>query len=723
MSRRPATLLFTAILFGASAVAVFAPAHAQARPRLTVPTRQGTPAEACRFRVTVRSKANGRPIAKAAVRFLWPEIKRHFETDANGIALVEGLGPQEHAIQVRANGYAADLVVVAGALPGTTSDLVFALSPGGQIRGTVRDADGKPIGRIGVTLRFDPILTRAVRQRRSELRQDQTQADSEGRFVFDNVPVGEKLELLVGRPNQWQRKPVLLTPQETNVTADVSFGRQAPGGSIVVHVTGPDHKPLAGAQVTNPGASPDWSRQGTTDANGDCRLDDVYEFGRFSVEFSPSGYRLYVRAKGCAPQDVLGFKRGTSANPTHIAVELEQGHSVRGRVMLTNGRPAANIHVAFDKVQGLITRSGETLTDAQGRFAFDSLPLQSVWKIDPPPGYTAASLGRMPLDRKTETILTLDTASVVKGQVVDEAGGKAVVGYRMRVFGGSFRRRGETAESLALRLRRDGRIILDPAGRFQLGDLAPHAQLRLRISAAGYIDQWLERVSALPDDQFRPLVIRLRKIDARDLHTVSGKLVDAAGKPIAGADVRLWTSSSKPTDPTNFPFIWDLFESGLLDDYSACQQFLAGVTNKAGEFAFSQVRVAGYGEIVYWGEGIAAGRHAFQVAPDSPPLVPLTIKASAPARLIVEVDRQAWPRAERLRVYGNDSSMRCYRTLSVNADHHRFTIENLPPGSVEVSLWSLVRKGNFVADQRAPLSSRQMNLKAGETTTIRFDKP
>jgi hypothetical protein len=137
LSRRLATLLFTAILFGAATLAVRDPAHAQARPRSTVPTPQGAPAEASRFRISVRSKADGRPIAKAVIRFLEPKTGQRFEIDANGIALLAGLRPQARVLEVRAEGHAAQVVSAAATEPGTTAELGFALGPGGQIRGTL----------------------------------------------------------------------------------------------------------------------------------------------------------------------------------------------------------------------------------------------------------------------------------------------------------------------------------------------------------------------------------------------------------------------------------------------------------------------------------------------------------------------------------------------------------------------------------------------------------
>ena len=81
-----------------------------------------------------------------------PRCRAAIQTDAEGIAVVEGLPPRKHVLEVRADGYAAQTVAVAATAPGSTADLGFALAPGGRIRGTVRDAGGRPMAQVGVTL-------------------------------------------------------------------------------------------------------------------------------------------------------------------------------------------------------------------------------------------------------------------------------------------------------------------------------------------------------------------------------------------------------------------------------------------------------------------------------------------------------------------------------------------------------------------------------------------
>ncbi len=276
--------------------------------------------------------------------------------------------------------------------------------------------------------------------------------------------------------NRLLQKTVLLRADEKNVTADFAFDKQPETGSILVHVTGPDHQPIAGARLSNRGIGPQLCREGTTDANGDCRIDDVVSlFGR---------YLLAVRAKGFAP-DIRDFKAGTAAKPNRIEIELEKGHTLRARVMLTNGRPAVNAQVIFDSGENPWSCGGEARTDLNGRVALDglcrglpaghdkedSLSPRGLFTIDQVAGFAPLCDVPLPLDRDTEITVTLDTAAVVKGRVVDDASGRPVVPCRIRVEASP--RVGEPRAQFDARLAKDGQLQIRSDGRFEFGSQPP----------------------------------------------------------------------------------------------------------------------------------------------------------------------------------------------------------------------------------------------------------
>ena len=704
MSRRLAAILITAILLSAATVAVPYAAHAQARPPATSPTQKDTPAETCRFRVSVRSQSEDRPIAKAVIRFLEPAADQRFETGGNGIALLEDMRPQPRVFEVRAAGYAVQSVPVAATQPGTTAELGLALEPGGQIRGTVRDAAGRTVAKAGVSL-YPKWSSTAPKL-------DELETDREGRFFFDNVPLGQSLTIWVTHQNQSQGKTVHLSANRKVLTADIGLEKPPEEGSVIVHVTGPDRKPIVGARLSNAGITEQAVRTGTTDAKGDCRLDHVYALAKDALTNS---HRLIVRAKGYAPRD-LNFKPGTSANPKRIAVELQPGHTLRGRVMLTSGRPVADARILFDGVPTLWSTAGQTRTDSQGRFSLDSLPANCTFSIAAPAGYVSLQDDRLRLDSTAEITITLDTAAVIKGRVVDETSGKPVVPFWVRAVGSPSRHGNEPWPQLDGWLTK-GQINLRPDARFEFGDMPPGAPVYLKVSAAGYVEQSLDWVIAQPDGRFKPLEIRLRKIDPRDLRTVSGSVVNAQGKPVAGAELRLWTAAKRPASPTQPPFNLSMIEEGQLEQAPECQQFLAGVTDTDGKFTFQDVRRATYGELAWWGKGIAPDREVIDLTGGRRPEIKLNLKSTAAARLVVEFDPKELPNADAVMVIYKSSTHPANQII--RGDVTRILFEDLPAGHVDLVMKVLDESlGDAIETGPSPPI-----LKSGETTTFRLKQP
>jgi hypothetical protein len=283
-------------------------------------------------------------------------------------------------------------------------------------------------------------------------------------------------------------------------------------------------------------------------------------------------------------------------------------------------------------------------------------------------------------------------------------------------------RQNEPWPLLTTQLGQEGRVILEPGGQFEFGNLPPGAPLYLMISAKGYVDQSLDRVIALPDNRFKPLEVRLKKIDPRDFRTVTGRLVMPEGKPVAGAEVRLWTTAVKPRDTTGFPFNWTMIQIGQLEQSPQCQQYLSATTDKEGGFTFTNVRVAAYAELAFWSNQISPRRETVHVSEESPPTVNLRVQVLATARLIVEVDRAAWPTAGEVSLYPQDREVFDGRSEPIQGEQHRLTFEGLPAGSFGVQLLDRGRDVGVSGIRFKTLTKQSVTLKEGETTTVRFEK-
>jgi hypothetical protein len=662
--------------------------------------------EGCRFLVSVKRAADNRPIANAKIRFPWGEIDRHYDTDSNGVVMIEGIRSEELVFQVRADGYALGEKRLEQTQPGTTTDLSFSLGPGGAVEGTVHDVDGRPLFnvRVGATAKRTP----------AELHIGNSKTDGKGRFKIENVPTGETIELSIYQKDYLRKEqPVTLKPDQKVLTVDLVLERRPKGGSVLVTVTGPDGKPVANARLVNPGTNSSWRRYGKTDDRGECQLDDVYDiFGR---------HELGVTAKGFGPRQ-LTFDPGPPGKPSRLQVALETGHRIRGRVALGPGRFAAGVRVFYNHGEHGEVTGGDVRTGPDGRFEIDSLPKDCTFTVYSPKGYAPFKDQPLPLDTESEVLVTLEAASIVRGHVVDTVTRKPVVPYRIRIMIAHDRRPGEPAPGMLTQLIQEGLIITKSDGEFEFGDFPRGTPLRLMVTAEGYQDRAVDRVIALPSDEFKPIEIRILNRDPATVRSVSGRLTNADGKPVAGAQVRLWTATSAPHDLSVFPFNWTMITCGQLEQNESCRQFLTTTTDDSGRFRFSGVRIAFYAEIDYWGTGIAPGREPIGFPPEASQAKEFDFRAKSPARLVIEVDREAWPKAAQITISASLPTLD-YQIHNLRAGESTVTLDDLPPGNFQVFLQNAGHNmggGRLAIDT---LSRSQAVLQSSKTAAVRFGKP
>ncbi len=195
--------------------------------------------EGCRFRVTVKRKEDQTPLAGAVVRFRWPDIERKFTAGDDGVAIVEGARSQELVFDVRAMGYAVDVRRIAAAKLDTTTELSFTLGPGGQLQGEVRDDQQQPIAGAGVS--------GSVKRSPANLELEYMKTDKQGRFVIDNIPLDEPIELYVSHEDFLDnRQNIQLAPDADLFMISVDMKPRARDGSILVTVVDQDERPVAG---------------------------------------------------------------------------------------------------------------------------------------------------------------------------------------------------------------------------------------------------------------------------------------------------------------------------------------------------------------------------------------------------------------------------------------------------------------------------------------------
>ena len=307
--------------------------------------------------------------------------------------------------------------------------------------------------------------------------------------------------------------------------APVGFGGLQPGARIrvvlrrgvalVVHAVGPDERALPGVEVEVHAA---WSEpvgfeaHATTDARGTCRLDDL-----------PAGIAVVLEAQD-GPRGGFSSEYDSIRLPTSGALEhrvvIAPGWVVTGRVTdAETGRPVANAVVGMGW-----TLFKPTKTDADGRYALGGWVANDYHEIDvAAPGYARSEevVGeRKAIDFALERGFALtgrvrtDDGHPVAGAVVATIGSKTVNGRQLSAHA-------------------EGRS--DETGRFGLADLARDLPYVLVVMPEGRGRTLLD-VAAPPTGV---PVVDVGTIVVPAAHTISGRVLDDEGRPLADVRVTL----------------------------------------------------------------------------------------------------------------------------------------------------------------------------------------
>lgn len=381
----------------------------------------------------------------------------------------------------------------------------------GTISGRLLGPDGRPVANAPVTWFEARSSMQALADATSGTKRTpsgETRTDAEGRFRAAVDPAGPPVAFRIepaGLP--WVELDGPWDPAEIARIADVDLPAPAAVSGIVA---GADGKPIAGARVV--------VRQGFAPDRGDTTLfaeATTGSDGAFRIANAPPPpSRLFVRASGWAPAE-----RPMRAASGPLRLVLERGVSLSGTVLDASGRPAA----------GALVRSGAiaAAADADGRYRLDGVTpgLERV-EASAPGGLVARRGGvRVAAGTPATADLQLQPGAAIGGTVVDALTRRPIAGARIAVAEspGS----GVTASSEpAASARTDAR------GKFSAAGLLP-GDYEVSAARSGYLPATLPRVAATARSAGAAAVALVPAA------SISGRVVDAQGKPIVGASVAL----------------------------------------------------------------------------------------------------------------------------------------------------------------------------------------
>jgi hypothetical protein len=90
------------------------------------------------------------------------------------------------------------------------------------------------------------------------------------------------------------------------------------------------------------------------------------------------------------------------------------------------------------------------------------------------------------------------------------------------------------------------------------------------------------------------------------------------------------------------------------------------------------------------GAGIAPDRKPINFPPDAAQAMDFNFRAQPPARLVVEVDRKAWPKAAEVLLSAHQPTLD-YQTRNLKAGDTTVTFDDLPAGTFQVNLQNAAR--------------------------------
>ncbi len=522
-----AGLLWTSGIAAAGTLLSIAVALAQSGPPGYSPSR-AAPGEAetaagRALEVRVIDHGSRKPLGQASLNFDRNCERSSAETDALGrlrIPLPEQ-GLDSVSICALKEGFAPANVSWKKAEDGAPApaSVILEMKPGVRAGGAVEDEQGKPIAGAAVRLLIEgqgdgglPFLT-----------EHEEVTDSSGRWRCSMIPAGQKnLRLRLSHPDHAgdrsfrDRPPVPLA----KLRDGGAVLRMERGCAVTGAVTGPDGKPVEGADVFIAWEEAFSSKrpQARTGAGG--------EFTARGLK--PGSIALVARKVGFAPaQKVIAVP----ASREEASLRLGTARELRILVRDARGNPLPDAWAAVIAWGSLRPRDWGFRTDAGGRIAWKEAPRDPMGLDVSRKGFMR--LNNVPLEPSQDDVaITLAAPLRVRGKVLDAGTGEPIRSFQV-AYGPDFQGTGKpnwirTTDPVK-------QVASLPDGTYEAVFSHPYPALLLRAEAPGF-RPGVSRTFR-PDEGDQTFNFRLEKGKS-----ISGRVRDPQGKPLQGVEVVLGTA-------------------------------------------------------------------------------------------------------------------------------------------------------------------------------------
>lgn len=469
----------------------------------------------------VIDKATREPIPNAKLGIRIMRDRREDKTDSEGqCKIVMGTKEPDYIrVEVKKEGYVPIRLNwrKGPGRPGIPNQYTLALEKGTSIGGIIQDEQGYPIEGVSVYL----LVPSGNNIERVAIWDHVEKTNAKGRWQCDIIPSKlDEITIRLAHPDYISDGMYGKTPRPSieklrNMTGVMTM-RQ--GFVLTGRVFDANDQPIAGASVAQGSTRFSNSPSTQTDSEGRFRFENA----------RPGPMVLNVQAEGYA----IALKDLTlNKEMEPIEFHLEPGHTIRGRIVDTEGNPITGAFVAADSYRGHRALKWRVDTDAEGRFEWNEAPADEVLFDMSKQGYMGVRQYAM-IPSGQEYEITLLSELRVSGKVVDAETGEPITEFKLL----SAVDRGED-QPISWRRYRPKTYS---NGQYDTRYTYPHPPRLIRIEAVGYKPKTSRPIES--DEGEVTIDFALEKGMGP-----SGIVRLPDGKPAAEAEVILHTPSRGPT--------------------------------------------------------------------------------------------------------------------------------------------------------------------------------
>jgi protocatechuate 3,4-dioxygenase beta subunit len=474
----------------------------------------------------VFEKSSGKPIQNAEVFYKISKDNINTATDANGFFVLTGLKPSyENSISVTAKNFASSRVTIAPVEGKIIEGIKIELMPSSKVAGCVKDESGNPV----------PNAKAEVFQ----LSNQDVKTDANGFYQIDGLdPAFGNYQLSVKSKN-YPAVTIEFPSAPSGQTAKMDIALK-PGVTIYGKVTDPNGNPLPKVTIGNTAATNMWNGVKTkSDANGSYELKNV-DKGPLVIWAIHPQYPPYVER----------FNIGTQESKKQINIQFENPKPLHGKVVDGQGNPVQGVSVSirsFNGVDGLGNRN-PLITDDQGKFTIENAPSSGKIVLELSSPTVPSTMPAIEIGKDQEHLIKVDTVGRIYGQVIDNAAGKAVPVFNVKLY--PSQKNKKFVSGFSVTWSREGHNFNDPNGFFDTGAgayLSIDANYIVAVYAQGYDLLTIDPVKVLAvSTEPNRTIFRLMPPSV-----VEGRVVDENNQPIAAASVK-WFSETNKLDTSGF---------------------------------------------------------------------------------------------------------------------------------------------------------------------------